>query len=80
MNYSKEISIVVSLFNEAESLPELVSWIHEALDGKFTYDIIMVNDGSTDASWKVIEELAGKDETIRALSFRRNYGKSAALY
>lgn len=81
MEYNKDLSIVISLFNEEESLPELVSWIEKvATREKYEYEIIMVDDGSTDSSWKVITELAGKNPTIRGISFRRNYGKSAALY
>ncbi len=81
MEYIKDLSIVISLFNEEESLPELVSWIEKvATREKYEYEIIMVDDGSTDSSWKVITELAGKNPTIRGISFRRNYGKSAALY
>ncbi len=81
MEYTKDLSIVISLFNEEESLPELVSWIEKvATREKYEYEIIMVDDGSTDSSWKVITELAGKNPTIRGISFRRNYGKSAALY
>ena len=81
MEYNKDLSIVISLFNEEESLPELVSWIEKvATREKYEYEIIMVDDGSTDSSWKVITELAGKNPAIRGISFRRNYGKSAALY
>ena len=81
MEYNKDLSIVISLFNEEESLPELVSWIEKvAAREKYEYEIIMVDDGSTDSSWKVITELAGKNPAIRGISFRRNYGKSAALY
>lgn len=81
MEYTKDLSIVISLFNEEESLPELVSWIEKvATREKYEYEIIMVDDGSTDSSWKVITELAGKNPAIRGISFRRNYGKSAALY
>ena len=81
MEYTKDLSIVISLFNEEESLPELVSWIEKvAVREKYEYEIIMVDDGSTDSSWKVITELAGKNPAIRGISFRRNYGKSAALY
>lgn len=81
MEYTKDLSIVISLFNEEESLPELISWIEKvATREKYEYEIIMVDDGSTDSSWKVITELAGKNPTIRGISFRRNYGKSAALY
>lgn len=81
MEYNKDLSIVISLFNEEESLPELISWIEKvATREKYEYEIIMVDDGSTDSSWKVITELAGKNPAIRGISFRRNYGKSAALY
>ena len=81
MEYIKDLSIVISLFNEEESLPELISWIEKvATREKYEYEIIMVDDGSTDSSWKVITELAGKNPVIRGISFRRNYGKSAALY
>ena len=76
-----ELSIVISLYNEEESLKELVSWIHEALAGNVSsYEIIMVDDGSKDSSWAVIQEMAAEDKTIRGIRFRRNYGKSAALY
>ena len=81
MEYIKDLSIVISLFNEEESLPELISWIEKvATREKYEYEIIMVDDGSTDSSWKVITELAEKNPAIRGISFRRNYGKSAALY
>ncbi len=81
MEYTKDLSIVISLFNEEESLPELVSWIEKvATREKYEYEIIMVDDGSTDSSWKVITELAENNPAIRGISFRRNYGKSAALY
>ena len=76
-----ELSIVISLFNEKESLRELVQWIHEALAGKVSdYEIIMVDDGSTDGSWDTIQEMAVTDKTIHGIRFRRNSGKSAALY
>ena len=76
-----DLSIVISLFNEAESIPELVSWIGSALASeRLKYEIIMVDDGSTDNSWQVIEELKKSYPEIRGISFRRNYGKSAALY
>ena len=81
MEYTKDISVVVALLNEEESLPELVSWIVSVMDReKFTYEIIMVDDGSTDSSWEVIKRLAESNPSIRGISFRRNYGKSAALY
>lgn len=81
MDYKYDISIIVPLFNEKESLPELVAWIKKVLqrEGR-SYEIIMVDDGSTDGSWEKIRELAASDSTIRGISFRRNYGKSAALY
>ncbi len=76
-----DLSIVISLFNEEESLPELVAWITRALASEqLKYEIIMIDDGSTDNSWQVIEELKKSYPAIRGISFRRNYGKSAALY
>ena len=81
MEYTKDISVEVALLNEEESLPELVSWIVSVMDReKFIYEIIMVDDGSTDSSWEVIKRLAESNPSIRGISFRRNYGKSAALY
>ena len=81
MTYSKDISIVISLFNEAESLPELISWIEAVMTSNgYNYEVIMVDDGSTDSSWKIIKDLSEKNPAIRGISFRRNYGKSAALY
>ena len=77
----KDLSIVISLFNEEESLTELVRWITEVMEReRYSYEIIMVDDGSRDASWKVIGNLAASNPDIRGISFRRNYGKSAALY
>ena len=77
---SLDISIVVPLFNEAESLPELVDWIHRVCSKHaFRYEIILVNDGSSDESWQVIHQLAQKYNQVKGISFRRNYGKSAAL-
>ncbi|MBP3534406.1 MAG: glycosyltransferase family 2 protein [Muribaculaceae bacterium] len=76
-----DISVVVPLFNEEESLPELTAWIEEVMGRNgYKYEIIFVNDGSTDGSWGVIESLAAKNASIHAISFRRNYGKSPALY
>jgi glycosyltransferase involved in cell wall biosynthesis len=76
-----DLSIVISLYNEEESLRELVAWIDRALEPHhYEYEIIMVDDGSRDHSWDVITELAEKNPRIRAIGFRRNYGKSAALY
>ena len=80
-NSNPDLSIVISLFNEEESLPELVQWIDSSLTPKgFSFEIIMVDDGSTDGSWRVINELKVQYDMIRAIRFRRNYGKSAALY
>ena len=81
MDKTLDLTIIVPLFNEAESLPELVRWIDRTLDGRgWEYEIIMVDDGSTDGSWKVVRELAEADGRIHGIRFRRNYGKSAALY
>jgi glycosyltransferase involved in cell wall biosynthesis len=75
-----DISLTIPLFNEEESLPELCRWIEQVMDeNKFSYELILIDDGSTDGSWKVIEQLAGKNNNIRGIKFRRNYGKSAAL-
>ncbi|MDD4656793.1 MAG: glycosyltransferase family 2 protein [Bacteroidales bacterium] len=75
-----DLSIVISVLNEEESLRELIPWIKQALEGEdLEYEIIIIDDGSTDRSWTVIEQLAN-EYPIRAISFRRNYGKSAALY
>jgi len=74
------LSIVIPLFNEEESLPELAEWIERVVtDNALTYEIIMVDDGSTDHSWQVIEDLHAKNAHIKGIKFRRNYGKSAAL-
>ena len=74
------ISIVIPLYNEEESLPELCGWIEQVmLTNNFSYEIILIDDGSKDASWKVIEDLSEKNKNIRGIKFRRNYGKSAAL-
>ena len=81
MEYTKDLSIVISLFNEEESLPELIAWIEKVTAREnYDYEIIMVDDGSTDSSWRIIRELSAKNPRIRGISFRRNYGKSAALY
>ncbi len=75
-----DISVVIPLYNEAESLPELTSWIRRVMDDhRFSYEIILVDDGSTDGSWMVIEGLKVINPRISAVKFRRNYGKSAAL-
>ncbi len=75
-----DISVVVPLYNEAESLPELESWIARVMnENGFSYEIIFVNDGSTDDSWKVISDLKEHNPNVKGVSFRRNYGKSPAL-
>ena len=75
-----DISVVVPLFNEEESLPELTSWIDKVMKtNSFTYEVILVDDGSKDKSWQVIEELSAQNKSIKGIKFRRNYGKSAAL-
>ena len=76
-----DLSVVVPLYNEVESLPELVEWIARgARENNLSYEIIMIDDGSTDGSWEVVERLAKSYPAIRGISFMRNYGKSAALY
>jgi glycosyltransferase involved in cell wall biosynthesis len=75
------LSIVIPLFNEQESLPELHEWITcVMLENKFSYEIIFIDDGSKDGSWQTIETLAAKDSAVKGIKFRRNYGKSPALY
>ena len=76
-----DISLVIPLYNEAESLPELEAWIARVMEENgFSYEIWFVNDGSTDNSWQVIEELRRKNPCVKGVSFRRNYGKSPALF
>lgn len=75
-----DVSIVVPLFNEEESLPELCAWIGKVADeNNYTYEIILVDDGSTDDSWKVIQQLSESNAHVKGIKFQRNYGKSAAL-
>ncbi|HEX8327835.1 MAG TPA: glycosyltransferase family 2 protein [Hymenobacter sp.] len=75
-----EISIVIPLLNEAESLPELTRWIARVLLARgLSYEVVLIDDGSTDDSWSVIEALAAEDAALRGIRFNRNYGKSAAL-
>lgn len=77
---SKNLSIVIPLFNEDESLPELYQWIKRVVDeNKLSYEVIFIDDGSKDKSWAVIEDLATRDSHVKAIKFQRNYGKSAAL-
>ncbi|MBO5808675.1 MAG: glycosyltransferase family 2 protein [Bacteroidales bacterium] len=81
MEYAKDLSIVISLYNEEESLTELVRWIEDVMGREgYRYEIIMVDDGSVDGSWNLIKRLSAENENIRGISFRRNYGKSAALF
>ena len=77
-----DISVIIPLFNEEESLPELYSWISRVMkENQFSYEVIFVNDGSTDSSWDVIKRLHDENpEVVRGIKFRRNYGKSPALY
>ena len=76
-----DISVVIPLYNEEESLPELFAWIKRVMEANgFSYEVIFVNDGSTDHSWDVIERLSKESEHVRGIKFRRNYGKSPALY
>ena len=75
-----DISVVIPLYNEEESLPELIAWIDEVMQKhQFSYEAVFIDDGSTDHSWQVITELKQKFASIKAIKFRRNYGKSAAL-
>jgi glycosyltransferase involved in cell wall biosynthesis len=75
-----DISIVIPLLNEEESLPELCEWIARVMEKEnYSYEVILVNDGSTDNSWQVIDRLSNQNPNVKGISFRRNYGKSAAL-
>ena len=76
-----DISVVIPLFNEEESFSELFAWIQRVMiQNGFSYEVIFVNDGSTDRSWQVIEKLANQNDTVKGIKFRRNHGKSPALY
>jgi glycosyltransferase involved in cell wall biosynthesis len=76
-----DISVVVPLYNEEESLPELAAWIKRVMDThQFSYEIVMIDDGSKDNSWKVVQNLQKENSNIKGIKFRRNYGKSAALF
>lgn len=80
MQTNLDISVVIPLLNEEESLPELCDWIARVMgENNFTYEVLLIDDGSTDKSWKVIESIHAKNANIRGIKFRRNYGKSAAL-
>lgn len=81
VNAPLDISVVVPLYNEDESLPELYAWIERVMKANgFSFEVIFVNDGSTDRSWEVIEELQAQSPHVKGIKFRRNYGKSPALY
>jgi glycosyltransferase involved in cell wall biosynthesis len=76
-----EISVVVPLYNEEDSLPELTTWIDSVMKSNgFSYEVLLVDDGSTDRSWEVVEDICSKNPSIRGIKFRRNHGKSAALF
>lgn len=76
-----DISVVIPLYNEEESLPELIDWIERVMaTHSFSYEVILVDDGSKDQSWHIIEKYSQKDDHIKGIKFRRNYGKSAALH
>ncbi len=75
-----DISVVIPLLNEEESLPELAAWIERVMqENHFTYEVLFVDDGSRDGSWKIIEGLAAQNQNLKGIKFRRNYGKAAAL-
>ncbi len=75
-----DISVVIPLLNEEESLPELTQWIHKVMEtNSYTYEILFIDDGSTDSSWSIIEKLGAENSTVKGIRFQRNYGKSAAL-
>lgn len=81
MEYTKDLSIIIPLLNEEESLPELLAWIRKVMEANgYTYEILFIDDGSTDGSWNEIKGFSKDDDRIKGISFRRNYGKSAALY
>jgi glycosyltransferase involved in cell wall biosynthesis len=75
-----DLSLVIPLFNEDESLPELTAWIQRVMESNnYSYEVLFIDDGSTDNSWNVIEELCKNNSNIKGIKFQRNYGKSAAL-
>ncbi|NCX95263.1 MAG: glycosyltransferase, partial [Chitinophagia bacterium] len=76
-----DLSIIIPLFNEEESLPELAEWIERVCtEAKYTYEVIMIDDGSSDDSWAVVQRLCAKNACIKGIRFQRNYGKSPALH
>ena len=80
-NKIMDISVVIPLYNEEESIPELFSWIERVMNEyNFSYEVIFISDGSTDRSWELISGLKEKSDHVKGIKFRRNYGKSPALY
>lgn len=75
----QDISVIIPLYNEEQSLPELLDQIRDSLDGTYSYEVIFVDDGSTDNSWQVVRQLSRNGESIKGVRFQRNYGKSSAL-
>ena len=76
-----DISVVVPLYNEQESLPELLAWIRRVMEANsYSFEVIFIDDGSSDNSWNIVRSLRRNDPNVRGIRFRRNYGKSAALY
>ena len=81
MEYPFDISIIIPAFNENESLPELIEWIEKVMaENGFSHEVLFVDDGSNDGTWDVIEKIAEKNDKVKGIQFRRNYGKSAALF
>jgi glycosyltransferase involved in cell wall biosynthesis len=80
MNYNCDLTIIIPLFNEDESLPELSAWIERIVaENQYTYEVLFIDDGSKDNSWKVIQKICDRNPQFKGIKFRRNYGKSAAL-
>ena len=76
-----DISVIIPLYNEVESLPDLHQWISKVMEAKgYSYEIILIDDGSSDGSWNWIEKASETDERVKGVRFQRNYGKSAALH
>ena len=76
-----DISVVVPLYNEQESLPELLAWIRRVMEANsYSFEVIFIDDGSSDNSWNIVRSLRRNDPNVRGIRFRRNYGKSAALF
>ena len=75
-----DISVVIPVFNEEESLPELYQWITRTLAEEYTFEVVFIDDGSSDDSWKIIRNLSEQHTNVSGMKFKRNYGKSAALF